>query len=66
MAADDPACRDRGRARRERIDLQVLDWNSARDFYRRLGIEHLGEWLRYGGDAAALRRLAAEDLPDRD
>jgi hypothetical protein len=30
---------------------------------RRLGIEHLGDWLRYGGDAAALRRLAAEDLP---
>jgi GNAT superfamily N-acetyltransferase len=50
----------------ERIDFQVLDWNPARDFYRRLGIEHLGEWLRYGGDAAALRRLAAEDLPDRD
>ena len=50
----------------ERIDFQVLDWNSARDFYRKLGIEHLGEWLRYGGDGAALRRLAAEDLPDRD
>ena len=50
----------------ERIDLQVLDWNPARDFYRRLGIEHLGEWLRYGGDAAALRRLSAEDLPNRD
>ena len=49
----------------ERIDFQVLDWNPARDFYRRLGIEHLGEWLRYGGDAAALCRLAAEDLPDR-
>jgi hypothetical protein len=54
-----------GRAR-ERIDFQVLDWNPARDFYRRLGIEHLGEWLRYGGDGAALRRPAAEDLPDRD
>jgi hypothetical protein len=38
---------------------------SAREFYRRLGIEHLGDWLRYGADAAALRRLAAEDLPDR-
>jgi hypothetical protein len=43
----------------------VLDWNPARGFYRRLGLEHLGDWLRYGGDAAALRRLAAEDLPDR-
>ena len=50
----------------ERIDFQVLDWNTARGFYRRLGIEHLGDWLRYGGDAAALRRLAGEDLPDRD
>jgi GNAT superfamily N-acetyltransferase len=50
----------------ERIDFQVLDWNPARDFYRRLGIEHFGAWLRYGGDAAALHRLAAEDLPDRD
>ena len=49
----------------ERIDFQVLDWNPARGFYRRLGIEYLGDWLRYGGDAAALRRLAAEDLPDR-
>jgi hypothetical protein len=37
----------------------------ARGFYRRLDIEYLGDWLRYGGDAAALRRLAAEDLPDR-
>ena len=44
-----------------RIDFQVLDWNPARDFYRRLGMAHLGEWLRYGGDGEALRRLAAED-----
>ena len=49
----------------ERIDFQVLDWNPARGFYRRLGLEHLGDWLRYGGDAAALRHLAGEDLPDR-
>jgi GNAT superfamily N-acetyltransferase len=44
-----------------RIDFQVLDWNPARDFYRRLGIAHLGEWLRYGADEQALRRLAALD-----
>ena len=50
----------------ERIDFQVLDWNPARGFYRRLGFEHLGEWLRYGGNAAMLRRLAAEDAPDHD
>jgi ribosomal protein S18 acetylase RimI-like enzyme len=47
-----------------RIDFHVLDWNPARGFYRRLGIEHLGEWLRYGADEGALRRLAAEDVPE--
>ena len=45
----------------ERIDFQVLDWNPARKFYHRLGMGHLGEWLRYGADEAALRRLAKED-----
>jgi GNAT superfamily N-acetyltransferase len=49
-----------------RIDFQVLDWNPARDFYRRLGIEHLGDWLRFGADAEALRRLAAEDVGEGD
>jgi GNAT superfamily N-acetyltransferase len=44
-----------------RIDFHVLDWNPARRFYARLGMEHLGEWLRYGGDEAALEQLAAED-----
>jgi GNAT superfamily N-acetyltransferase len=44
-----------------RIDFQVLDWNPARTFYERLGLGHVGDWLRYGGDEAALRRLAAED-----
>ena len=44
-----------------RIDFQVLDWNPARRFYERLGLGHVGDWLRYGGDEAALRRLAAED-----
>ncbi len=44
-----------------RIDFHVLDWNPARGFYRRLGFGQLDEWLRYGGDAAVLRRLAAED-----
>jgi GNAT superfamily N-acetyltransferase len=46
----------------ERIDFQVLEWNPARRFYHRLGIEHLGEWLRYGAGSDALSRLAAEDL----
>ena len=44
-----------------RIDFHVLDWNPARNFYHRLGMEHLGEWLRYGADETALGRLAAED-----
>jgi GNAT superfamily N-acetyltransferase len=48
-----------------RIDFQVLDWNPARRFYERLGIEHVGEWLRYGADETALRRLAAEDAESR-
>ena len=49
-----------------RIDFHVLDWNPARRFYERLGLGHLGDWLRYGGDEVALRRLAAEDLCDGD
>jgi GNAT superfamily N-acetyltransferase len=44
-----------------RMDFQVLEWNPARNFYHRLGIDHVGEWLRYGADEKALRRLAAED-----
>ena len=47
-----------------RIDFQVLDWNPARNFYHRLGMQHLGGWLRYGADDEALRRLAAEDVAD--
>ena len=47
-----------------RIDFQVLEWNPARGFYHRLGMEHLGEWLRYGADAEVLRRLATEDVID--
>jgi len=46
-----------------RIDFHVLDWNPAREFYHRLGMAHVGEWLRYGADEAALRRLAEEDRP---
>ncbi|HEX3954622.1 MAG TPA: GNAT family N-acetyltransferase [Stellaceae bacterium] len=44
-----------------RIDFQVLDWNPARKFYGRLGMSHLGEWLRYGADETALRMLACSD-----
>jgi GNAT superfamily N-acetyltransferase len=44
-----------------RIDFHVLEWNPARGFYHRLGMSHVGGWLRYGGDEGALKRLAAEE-----
>ena len=44
-----------------RIDFHVLDWNPARRFYERLGFGQVGEWLRYGADETALKRLAQED-----
>lgn len=44
-----------------RIDFQVLDWNPARNFYHRLGMAHLDEWLRYGADLEVLRQLATGD-----
>jgi GNAT superfamily N-acetyltransferase len=44
-----------------RIDFHVLDWNPARDFYAKLGMEHLREWLRYGAPEDVLRRLAVYD-----
>jgi GNAT superfamily N-acetyltransferase len=46
-----------------RIDFAVLDWNPARGFYRKLGFDHLEEWLRYGAGEAWLRRLAEWDKP---
>ncbi|HLY45344.1 MAG TPA: GNAT family N-acetyltransferase [Stellaceae bacterium] len=47
-----------------RIDFHVLEWNPARRFYERLGLGHVGDWLRYGGDEAALRSLATLDRED--
>lgn len=41
-----------------RLDLWVLHWNPARDFYGRLGITHMAEWLPYRCAGAALHRLA--------
>ena len=46
-----------------RIDFAVLDWNPARDFYQKLGFDHLDEWLRYGAGEGWLRRLAEWDKP---
>jgi GNAT superfamily N-acetyltransferase len=41
-----------------RLDLSVLEWNPARDFYRRLGVEHRADWLPYRVAGAALEALA--------
>jgi GNAT superfamily N-acetyltransferase len=46
------------------LRLMVLDWNPARGFYRRLGIEPRSEWQPYGATGGALRRLAADDSSD--
>jgi GNAT superfamily N-acetyltransferase len=45
----------------ERLDLWVLHWNKTRDFYHRLGIEHMKEWLPYRTRRAGIEKLAAED-----
>jgi GNAT superfamily N-acetyltransferase len=43
-----------------RLDLSVLDWNPARGFYERLGINLNKGWLPYRVRGEALARLAAE------
>ena len=43
-----------------RVDLNVLNWNPARDFYQRIGFKHLEEWLPYRLTGAALAALAAQ------
>jgi len=43
------------------LRFNVLDWNPARGFYRRLGIERRNEWLPYSATGEGLRRLAAQD-----
>jgi len=40
------------------LALSVLHWNPARDFYRRLGFEHIEDWLSYRIDRRGLARLA--------
>jgi GNAT superfamily N-acetyltransferase len=46
------------------LHFNVLDWNPARSFYGRLGIEARSAWVPYGATAAVLRRLASEDVGD--
>ena len=43
------------------MNLAVLHWNPARDFYDRLGFSQLQDWLPYQLSGDALARLAAED-----
>jgi GNAT superfamily N-acetyltransferase len=43
-----------------RLDLTVLEWNPARDFYHRQGLEARKEWLPYRVSGAALKALAAQ------
>ena len=44
----------------QRLELQVLDWNPAREFYHRLGMGYMNEWLPYRLSGQALHTLAAE------
>ncbi len=44
----------------QRLELQVLDWNPAREFYHRLGMGHMDEWLPYRLSGQALHTLATE------
>lgn len=42
-----------------RLDLNVLRWNPTRDFYHRIGLNHLEEWLPYRMRPDAIAALAA-------
>jgi GNAT superfamily N-acetyltransferase len=42
------------------LALSVLHWNSARDFYRHLGLEHVQDWLSYRIGREGLERLAKD------
>ena len=44
-----------------RFEFWVLHWNPAREFYQRLGFEHMSDWLPYRLTGAELKRLADQD-----
>ena len=46
------------------LHFNVLDWNPAREFYHRLGIEARNEWQPYSATGGVLSRLAAQDAGD--
>jgi len=47
-----------------RLELSVLDWNPAREFYHRLGITHQEEWLPYRISGESLQALARKQKPE--
>ncbi len=44
-----------------RVDLDVLHWNPARQFYERAGLHHMDQWVHYRLEGDALAVLAAEE-----
>lgn len=55
MAALTAVARDRGCPR---LDLWVLHWNPTREFYHRIGMRHMADWLPYRMEADAIAALA--------
>jgi GNAT superfamily N-acetyltransferase len=43
----------------KRIDLNVLDWNTARGFYEKTGLRWIKNWLPYRLSGEALTKLAS-------
>ncbi|MEM1399654.1 MAG: GNAT family N-acetyltransferase [Pseudomonadota bacterium] len=41
-----------------RLELNVLHWNPAREFYHAIGFRHLDEWMPYRLEAAGIKKLA--------
>lgn len=55
MAALAAVARERGCPR---LDLSVLHWNPTREFYHRIDMQHMDEWLSYRMQSAAIAALA--------
>ncbi len=60
MAAVAKLAQERGCGR---VDLAVLDWNPARDFYHAIDCRHMSDWLPYRMDRTAIATLA-RSAPD--
>lgn len=56
MAAIAGVARARGCGR---IDLNVMHWNPTREFYHRLGLRHMQDWLPYRLNDSEIATLAA-------